>query len=91
MGLSDKSVRFGLSVDSQKPDDDFQKDLRRYSGLGVDLVTNTLVGIGLGYLLDLWLGTLPWFMVSGLVLGSVAGFVSVFRAINKQDKDEPKK
>lgn len=91
MGLSGKTLRFGLSVDSQKPDDDFKEDLRRYSGLGVDLVTNTLVGTGLGYLLDRWLGTIPWFMISGLVLGSVAGFVTVFRALSKQDKEEPKK
>ncbi len=91
MGPSGKTLRFGLSVDSQKPEDDFKEDLRHYSGLGIDLVTNTLVGIGLGYALDRWLGTMPWFMISGLVLGSVAGFVTVFRALNKQDKEEPKK
>jgi F0F1-type ATP synthase assembly protein I len=36
-----------------------------------------LVGIfaGLGYLLDRWIGTKPWFMVAGVFLGAIFGFV----------------
>jgi ATP synthase protein I len=39
-----------------------------------------LVGGGLGYLVDRWLGTTPWLMIAGLVLGIIAAFVELFRA-----------
>ena len=74
-------------MDSQEPDD-YRRDLRRYSGLGVDLVANTLVGLGLGYLLDRWLGTTPWLMIIGLVLGTIAGFKTIFRVLAEQDKED---
>ena len=74
-------------VDSREPDD-IQKDLRRYSGLGIDLVANTVVGLAIGYFLDRWLGTTPWLMITGLILGSIAGFMTIFRALNKQDKGD---
>ncbi|MDP1808261.1 MAG: AtpZ/AtpI family protein [Actinomycetota bacterium] len=74
-------------MDSREPDD-YRKDLRRYSGLGVDLVANTLVGLGFGYLLDRWLGTTPWLMIVGLVMGSVSGFMTIFRALSEQDRED---
>lgn len=33
----------------------------------------------LGYFADRWLGTDPWFVVSGIVLGSSVGFAKVWR------------
>jgi ATP synthase protein I len=38
---------------------------------------------GLGWLLDRWLGTQPWLMVVGLVLGAVAGFFEFVRLTSK--------
>jgi F0F1-type ATP synthase assembly protein I len=32
---------------------------------------------GLGYAADRWLGTSPWFLISGLVLGIVVGFYAL--------------
>ncbi len=78
---------FRESVDSQEPDD-LKEDLRRYGGLGVDLVANTLVGLAIGYLLDRWLGTTPWLMISGLVLGAAAGFMTIFRSLSDKDKSD---
>jgi len=38
---------------------------------------------GAGWLLDRWLGTKPWLMVIGIVLGAAAGFYQFIRLTSK--------
>ena len=60
--------------------------------IGTELVVATLIGAGLGYLLDRWLGTNPWFLIAGVLIGTVAGFLNVYRIISRimdQDKSDP--
>jgi ATP synthase protein I len=38
---------------------------------------------GMGWLLDRWLGTSPWLLAFGIVLGAVAGFYQFFRLTSK--------
>jgi ATP synthase protein I len=71
--------------------DPFRQGLSLAARLGVELVVSTVVGALLGYLLDGWLGTRPWIMVAGLLLGSVAGFRGVYRMATGQDQQEQKK
>jgi len=54
------------------------------SGLraGVEVVSALVVGIGLGYGLDRWLGTWPWLFLVFFVLGSAAGVLNVYRLFN---------
>ncbi len=47
-----------------------------------------LSGTLLGYLLDLWLGTDPWFVVTGILLGSYSGFVRMWH-LSKQMENGP--
>lgn len=62
------------------------------SGMGVglrvatDLVAGVLVGAGIGYLLDRWLGTKPFLLMLMLVLGFVAGIMNVYRIAKKYEK-----
>jgi ATP synthase protein I len=49
------------------------------SGFGIQFASSVLAGFGLGWLLDRWLHTSPWFLLSGLVLGIAAGAYSVVR------------
>jgi len=49
--------------------------------IGVELVAALIVGVGIGLLLDHWLGTKPWFLLLFFVLGSAAGILNVFRAV----------
>jgi ATP synthase protein I len=49
--------------------------------IGVDLVAALVVGVGIGYGLDLWFGTLPWVTILFFFLGSGAGVMNVFRAV----------
>ena len=51
--------------------------------IGMLLVIATLIGAGIGYALDRWLGTSPWLMIVFLVLGMVAGFVEMLRMISR--------
>lgn len=49
---------------------------------GVEVVSALVVGIGLGYALDRWLGTWPWLFLVFFVLGSAAGIMNVYRLFN---------
>jgi ATP synthase protein I len=48
--------------------------------LSVELVAGVLVGTGIGWLIDRWLGSAPWGMVLFLLLGFAAGVFNVMRA-----------
>jgi F0F1-type ATP synthase assembly protein I len=61
-----------------------QENLRR-SGPAV-VAGYTLIGAlalfgGVGYAIDAWQGTSPWFLVSGLLLGIVVGFYELGRLV----------
>lgn len=49
--------------------------------IGVELVAALIVGVAIGYFLDQWLGTKPWFLLLFFVLGAAAGFMNVFRVV----------
>jgi ATP synthase protein I len=69
-----------------KPEDD-QQEINRKSGLAyaaaLSLFAAVAAGLIIGWLLDRWLGTWPWLLVLGLVLGSAAGFYEFIRATSK--------
>jgi F0F1-type ATP synthase assembly protein I len=53
---------------------------------GVAAASYTLIGSiillgGLGYLVDSWRGTSPWFLLTGLILGMVVGFWELIKAV----------
>jgi ATP synthase protein I len=50
-------------------------------GLGFELVVPVLVALYVGYRLDHWLGTRPWLMLVGAVLGMAVGFLGFFRKV----------
>lgn len=50
------------------------------------LASYTLIGAivllgGIGYAIDIWRGTSPWFLLSGLMLGLVVGFYELAKTI----------
>jgi ATP synthase protein I len=48
--------------------------------IGVELVAALIVGVGVGWLLDRWLGSKPWFLIVFFFLGAAAGILNVYRA-----------
>lgn len=55
--------------------------------IGVHLVSATAVGFAIGFLLDKWLHTQPFLMVSFFILGIIAGFREIFRQIRKTNAE----
>ena len=53
----------------------------------VDMIAGLLVGGFLGYWLDRWLGWAPYSLVTGLVVGFVAGANNAWRAIRAYSRD----
>jgi F0F1-type ATP synthase assembly protein I len=52
----------------------------------VALASYTLIGAilflgGIGYAMDRWLGTSPWFLLGGLLVGLIVGFYELARAV----------
>jgi ATP synthase protein I len=47
--------------------------------LSTEMVAGVLVGAGIGWLLDRWLGISPWGMIVFLLLGFAAGILNVMR------------
>lgn len=68
--------------------DEFRKGLSFAARVGMELVVATLVGAFLGYLLDRFLGTKPWLMVVGVVVGAIAGFLNVYRFVQRMNQSE---
>jgi ATP synthase protein I len=68
-------------------DDD--KDVNRRGavmyGAALSIFFSVLVGFGIGWALDKWLGTTPWMVVAGIVLGSALGFYEFIRLTSKLD------
>lgn len=63
------------------------KALGELSTVGLTLVLATVIGLAGGYYLDRWLGTSPWLTLIGLGFGIAAGFVNLFRTVNRAGRD----
>ena len=48
------------------------------------LVGAILLFGAIGYALDRWRGTEPWFLLAGLMLGVVVGFYELIKATNRK-------
>ena len=56
-------------------------DVLRLLGFGWYFATSLGVGTVGGLFLDRWLGTKPWLLIVGLLLGTVAGFYGMFKLL----------
>ena len=63
------------------------KALGELSSVGLALVIATVIGLVGGYYADRLLGTSPWLLLLGLALGIAAGFVNLFRSVNRADRE----
>ena len=52
-------------------------------GAALVLFSAVISFCGAGWLLDRWLGTKPWLLVTGIVLGAAAGFYQFIRLTAK--------
>ncbi len=63
-----------------------QQETTRKSGMayaaGLTLFFSVVSFMGLGWLLDRWLGT-SWLLIAGIVLGACVGFYEFIRIVSK--------
>ena len=63
------------------------QDENRKSGLAyaaaLTLVASVVTFCGLGWFLDKWLGTEPWLLIGGIILGSAVGLFQFVRLSSK--------
>ncbi len=56
------------------------------SSVGLELGISVVLGVLGGMWLDDEVGSTPWFMLLGMVIGLIAGFRSVMRAVDRSDR-----
>jgi ATP synthase protein I len=66
---------------------EFFRELAKYSALGLEMALSVVIGMGIGYYLDGWLGTGPWLTIVWIGLGFAAGVRSLYRAAVRSGKD----
>jgi ATP synthase protein I len=62
------------------------RQLARYYDIIFILPAAMAVGIGIGYLLDMWLGSSPWLLILFGGLGTVAGFYQVLKIVTRKEE-----
>ena len=75
-----------MGASSQEPKDNGWGQMANYAQLAIMLPAATLVGWLIGAALDHWLHT-TWLYIVGLLLGIIAGFVELIRAVMKDSKN----
>ena len=64
----------------QKEENTEQKALASGLRIGVEFVSAIVISVVLGWVLDQSIGTTPWGVIGFFLLGSLAGFLNVYRA-----------
>jgi F0F1-type ATP synthase assembly protein I len=57
-----------------------------YVSMGLTFAGGTILFMGLGYLVDRWLGFLPFLTIAGTIVGSVLSFVWVYRKLQQEER-----
>lgn len=58
-------------------------DYLRYSSMGFEIVAYVLIFVGIGYGLDRWLDTKPWFTMTMSILGCGAAMYQTVKKLMK--------
>ena len=56
--------------------------------LGTELVAAVIVGTIIGFILDNWFDTKPWFIITFFFMGVIAGILNVIRVANNMQKED---
>jgi ATP synthase protein I len=62
-----------------------------YLGFGAQLAGSMLLYVVGGYLLDRWLGTEPWLLITGAIVGMVAFFFQLARIARRMTEESERR
>lgn len=82
LSVDDKTAASVPSQPAGQPDDETSTgpaDWRRGMTVGYTMLASVLLGLGLGYALDMWFGTMPGCTIGGALLFIVAGLYQVVK------------
>ena len=84
LNIAKSKIKIQVQSDSQKNGSFMGSAFK----LGTELVAAVIVGTIIGFILDNWFGTKPWFIVIFFFLGAAAGMLNVIRAASKMQKGD---
>lgn len=64
-----------------------QSKLTAAMAAGGMVSSNIAGGLILGYLLDRWLNTAPWLLISGIVLGLFGALVGIYKMSSRSESE----
>ena len=75
-------------------DDGFRQGMGLAFKVGTELTVATLIGAAMGYAIDKFFNTRPWFLALGVIFGGAAGCLNVYRAaqnmiVEDENNDKP--
>jgi ATP synthase protein I len=68
-------------MSAPNPEENRKSGIAYAAGLSLFMSVASMSGVG--WLLDRWLGTAPWLLVTGVVIGAIAGFYQFIRLTSK--------
>lgn len=68
---------------TRSPDPETNRKSGYAYAAGITLFASVAIFCGFGWLLDRWLGTQPWLLIGGIVLGSAVGLFEFIRLSSK--------
>ena len=83
-----KSAKKALLKNTNNEEDSRGRFMGSAFRLGTELVASVVVGTIIGFILDNWFGTKPWFIIIFFLLGVTAGILNVFRVAKKMQEEE---
>ena len=81
MGYNRTNYRNGGMAVKQEDKRDLWRALGAFSNIGFTLASSVLVGLFLGRWIDNHFQTSPWASLTGIVIGLVAGFWSIYKQV----------
>ena len=55
--------------------------LNTFSRVATELLAGLMIGAGIGWTIDQWLETTPWFLIIFFLLGGAAGILNLWRVV----------
>ena len=82
----ERDIEDNRASDNASPE---MSGMARGMRIGTEFIAAILVGAGIGYLIDLGLGTRPWGMLIMFMVGFAAGILNVTRVVTAMNKAAP--